>query len=109
VIGSLTWAVVDIRLRNDTAVAIARQTQVATYRGADCSGTFVCTLVAVRRDGQWAIVNAQLGGWTPASESADRPSATAESATWSMSPHDGVAKVGPIGPTTAQNRRRADR
>jgi hypothetical protein len=109
VIESFAWTAVDIRLRSDTAVAVGRQVQLATYRGGDWSGTFTCTLVAVRRDGQWAIVNLQLGGWTPATESAGRPPATIESATWSMSPRDAAAKVGPIGATTAENPRRADR
>jgi hypothetical protein len=44
--------------------------QVAQYRGRDLSGELVCTRVAVRRDGRWAVVNVQLSN----------------SATWPMSP-----------------------
>jgi hypothetical protein len=41
-------------------VAVGTQRQVARYRGEDCSGAFTCTLVAVRREAGWAIVNVQL-------------------------------------------------
>jgi hypothetical protein len=36
------------------------QTQTARYRGVDCSGRFLGTLVAIRRRGRWSIVNVQL-------------------------------------------------
>jgi hypothetical protein len=62
-----------VQVINQTAVATGTQTQVARYRGQDCSGVFTCTLVAVRRDGLWRIVNLQIG----------QPPAR-ESATWSM-------------------------
>jgi hypothetical protein len=61
VVDSLVWIADDVRVINQTAVAIGVQSQVARYRGQDCSGAFACTLVAVRRGGRWTIVNLQLG------------------------------------------------
>lgn len=66
VIEAFTWKATEIRTTNHTAVGIGIQSQVATYQGADCSGDFFCTLVAVRRDGRWTIVNLQLSaGYRP--------------------------------------------
>jgi Domain of unknown function (DUF4440) len=60
--GDLTvWIANGVRVIGQTAVAIGVQSQIARYRGRDCSGAFVCTLVAVRREGRWRIVNLQLG------------------------------------------------
>jgi CxxC motif-containing protein (DUF1111 family) len=60
-IDSFVWTANDVRVINQAAVAIGVQSQTARYRGQDCSGALVCTLVAVRRDGRWRIVNLQLG------------------------------------------------
>lgn len=66
VIEAFTWKATEIRVNNHTGVGIGIQSQIATYRGADWCGDFFCTLVAVRRDGRWTIVNLQLsGGYRP--------------------------------------------
>ena len=61
-VDSFRLMVKDVRVINQTAVATGIRSQVARYRGQDCSGDLACTLVVVRRDGQWTIVNVQLGG-----------------------------------------------
>jgi hypothetical protein len=58
---AFVWVAGDLRVGNQTAVVIGVQFQVARYRGHDCSGASSCTLVAVRREGRWTIVNLQLG------------------------------------------------
>jgi hypothetical protein len=60
-VDSFAWITNDVRVIGQAAVAIGVQSQIARYRGRDCSGAFVCTLVAVRREGRWWIVNVQLG------------------------------------------------
>ena len=50
-----------LRVARQSGVALGLLRQVARYRGQDCSGAFVCTLVAVRRAERWTIVNVQLG------------------------------------------------
>jgi hypothetical protein len=60
-IDSFVWTANDVRVISQAAVAIGIQSQTARYRGQDCSGALVCTLVAVRHDGRWRIVNVQLG------------------------------------------------
>jgi Domain of unknown function (DUF4440) len=60
-VASFGWAAGQMLVINRTAVASGVRSQVATYRGRDCSGAHACTLVAVRREGGWAIVNLQLG------------------------------------------------
>jgi hypothetical protein len=64
VVASFGWVAGEVRVINRTAVATGVRAQVATYRGRDCSGALACTLVAVRREGGWAIVNLQLGNAT---------------------------------------------
>jgi Domain of unknown function (DUF4440) len=62
---SFVWAPAEVMVFDQTAVAVGTQSQVARYRGRDCSGAFTCTLVAVRRDGRWTIVNLQHGRRRP--------------------------------------------
>lgn len=64
-VDSFAWSADEVRVFGRTAVAIGTQSQVARYRGRDCSGAFACTLVAVRRRAGWRIVNLQLGSWPP--------------------------------------------
>lgn len=64
-VASFGWTAGPVLVINRTAVASGVRSQVATYRGRDCSGAHACTLVAVRREAGWAIVNLQLG--SPAS------------------------------------------
>jgi hypothetical protein len=54
------WQDTEVRVYDDTAVVRGIQAQTASYRGRDCSGWFHGTLVAVRRDGRWSVVNVQL-------------------------------------------------
>jgi|SRR5882724_3678411 len=49
-----------IRLRHDTALAIARQAQQASYQGHDASGEFRLTVVAVHADNGWQIAGIHL-------------------------------------------------
>jgi ketosteroid isomerase-like protein len=58
---SLSWDGVEVRDFGDTAIAIGRHTQQATYRGQDADGQFRITHVFVRRaDTGWRIANIQL-------------------------------------------------
>ena len=81
-VASFSWSATRVREVNQAAVAIGIQRQVAKYRGHDCSGMCVCTLVAVRRAGSWTLVNVQLGERSPfpsvhPARSAARPSSQA--------------------------------
>jgi hypothetical protein len=60
-VDSFAWTPDEVRVIGHAAVAIGVQSQRARYCGRDRSGGFVCTLVAVRREGRWRIVNLQLG------------------------------------------------
>ena len=51
-----------VRLYGDSAVVVGVQDQTTTVMGRDTSGQFRLTLVAVKKDGGWAIANAQLSG-----------------------------------------------
>jgi hypothetical protein len=64
-VGWFAWTAGDVRVLSRSAVATGTQRQIARYRGRDCSGASVCTIVAVRRDGHWRIVNLQLGRARP--------------------------------------------
>jgi Domain of unknown function (DUF4440) len=55
------WEDAELRVFDDSAVVMGVQVQKASYQGVDCSGRYRGTLVAVRRDGHWSIVNLQLG------------------------------------------------
>lgn len=44
----------------DTAVVSGRQTEKATYKGKDASGTFRITDTWIRRDGQWQCIASHL-------------------------------------------------
>lgn len=57
---AFTWQDMQIRLHDHTAVVTGVQTQSSHYQGDDWSGRFRGTLVVVRRDGRWSLVNLQL-------------------------------------------------
>jgi ketosteroid isomerase-like protein len=57
---AFAWHDTDVRVHEDTAVIMGVQAQTACYQGHDCSGRFRATLVAVRHDGRWSIVNLQV-------------------------------------------------
>jgi hypothetical protein len=54
------WEDIHVRAHGGTIFVRGVQTQKAHYRGQDWSGRFLATLVAVRQDGRWSIVNLQL-------------------------------------------------
>lgn len=56
------WADMRVRAQGNAVVVTAVQRQKASYRGEEWSGRFRATLVAVRTDGRWSIVNLQLSG-----------------------------------------------
>jgi hypothetical protein len=58
---AFAWVPTGVRMIYHTAVVTGIQSQVARYRGQDCSGAFPCSLVAIWRDGRWTIVNLQIG------------------------------------------------
>jgi Domain of unknown function (DUF4440) len=57
---AFAWEDTRVRVHDDAAVAMGIQIQTARYQGLDCSGRFLGTLVAVRREGRWSIVNVQV-------------------------------------------------
>lgn len=57
---ALAWRPVQTRVDGAVAVAVGVRSQVARHAGLDWSGTFVCTVVAVRRARGWRLVNVQL-------------------------------------------------
>ncbi len=58
---SLSWDEVEVRDFGDTAIAIGRHTQQATYGGRSADGQFRITHVFVRAaDSGWRIANIQL-------------------------------------------------
>jgi hypothetical protein len=84
---TFAWEDTSVRIYDDTAVVMGVQTQTARYRGLEYSGRFLGTLVAVRRDGRWSIVNVQL---SQVEDPSSRPGGsatrtTSESARWGMS------------------------
>jgi hypothetical protein len=58
--GAFAWEGTEVREHADTVFARGVQRQEAWYQGEDCSGRFRATLMAVRQDQRWAIVNLQL-------------------------------------------------
>jgi hypothetical protein len=55
---SISWDLRSVRIGHDTAVALGVQNEVD---GEDRRGAVqLCTVVGVRRDGHWRIVNVQL-------------------------------------------------
>ncbi|HUZ51379.1 MAG TPA: nuclear transport factor 2 family protein [Streptosporangiaceae bacterium] len=57
---SLVWEDVEARDFGDTAIAIGRHTQRATYQGRPADGQFRVTHVFVRGSGGWQLANVQL-------------------------------------------------
>jgi hypothetical protein len=53
------WTTIQVRVNGNTAGPESSR-RSPRYRGEDCSWDFLCTLVAVRRDNRWTIVNIQL-------------------------------------------------
>jgi Domain of unknown function (DUF4440) len=71
------WEDTQVRIHDTAAVAMGIQAQTARYRGRDCGGRFLATLVAVRRVDRWAIVNLQLSPLDDASGPPDSSATTA--------------------------------
>jgi Domain of unknown function (DUF4440) len=59
---SLAWEDVRTEVNATTAVAMGMQVHRARYQGRDWNGRFPATLVAVRREDRWRVVNLQLSG-----------------------------------------------
>ncbi len=57
---ALTWDEVTVRSYGDTALAIGRHTQQASYRGQPSDGQFRATHIAVRTAGRWQLAGIQL-------------------------------------------------
>lgn len=57
---AFAWEDTQVRAHADTVFVRGIQAQEARYQGEDCSGRFLATLMAVRQDQRWAIVNLQL-------------------------------------------------
>lgn len=57
---AFAWEDTQVRAHADTVFVRGIQAQEARYQGEDCSGRFLVTLMAVRQDQRWAIVNLQL-------------------------------------------------
>ena len=63
--GELSIDDVAVREHGDHAVAVAMQTQSATYRGHTMAGRFRLTLVTSRDDEGWRLLSAHLSGPMP--------------------------------------------
>jgi len=57
---SLVWDQVEVRDFGQTAIAIGRQTQQATYRGQPADGQFRVTHVFVRDGDRWSLASLHL-------------------------------------------------
>ncbi len=64
---SLVWDDVDVREFGDTAIAIGRHTQRATYQGRPADGQFRGTHVFVRGAAGWRLASIQLSPLGPPS------------------------------------------
>lgn len=62
---SLVWDEVDVREYGDTAVAIGRHTQRATYQGQAVDGRFRATHVFTREGDGWMLVSQHLSQAAP--------------------------------------------
>ena len=69
---SLVWDEVDVRDFGDTAIAIGRQTQQASYRGRPADGQFRITHVFVRDAGRWVLASVHLSQAVPPGGAAGR-------------------------------------
>lgn len=65
VTSSLVWDNVEVRDFGQTAIAIGRQTQQATYQGRATDGQFRVTHVFVRDGGDWALASLHLSQAAP--------------------------------------------
>jgi ketosteroid isomerase-like protein len=65
VTSSLSWDEVQVRDFGETAIAIGRQTQQATYQGRPADGQFRVTHVFVRDGDRWALASMHLSQAAP--------------------------------------------
>jgi ketosteroid isomerase-like protein len=65
VTSSLIWDEVEVRDFGQTAIAIGRQSQQATYRGRPADGQFRVTHVFVRDGSDWALASLHLSQAAP--------------------------------------------
>ena len=57
---SLVWDEVEVRDFGQSAIAIGRQTQQATYRGGTADGQFRVTHVFIRKGRRWLLASLHL-------------------------------------------------
>jgi len=65
VTSSLTWDEVEVRDFGQTAIAIGKQTQQASYQGRPADGQFRVTHVFVRESGRWQLASLHLSQAAP--------------------------------------------
>ena len=73
---SLVWDEVEVRDFGQTAIAIGRQSQQATYQGRPADGRFRVSHVFVRDGGDWALASMHLSLATPPAAAAEAGSST---------------------------------
>jgi ketosteroid isomerase-like protein len=73
VTSSLDWEDVEVRQFGETAIAIGRQTQQATYRGRPADGQFRVTQVFVRDQGHYQLASLHLSQAAPPPRPAEMP------------------------------------
>ncbi|MCW2490973.1 MAG: hypothetical protein JWN47_337 [Frankiales bacterium] len=62
---SLVWDDVEVRDFGQTAIAIGRQTQQASYRGRPADGQFRVTQIFVRQNERWLLASLHLSQASP--------------------------------------------
>jgi ketosteroid isomerase-like protein len=75
VTSSLDWEDVEVREFGETAIAIGRQTQRATYQGRPADGQFRVTQVFVRHQGRYQLASLHLSQAAPPTRPAEMPNA----------------------------------
>jgi ketosteroid isomerase-like protein len=75
VTSSLDWEDVEVREFGETAIAIGRQTQQATYQGRAADGQFRVTHVFVRDHGRYRLASLHLSQAAPPTRPAEVPDA----------------------------------
>jgi hypothetical protein len=91
---AFTWELTRVRQpQADTVFARGIQTQDTRCGDDDCSGRFLATLVAVRRDDRWAIVNLQLSRLDGPARPLDPASTSASTSATSVTDIGQVADV----------------
>ncbi|HEX5164200.1 MAG TPA: nuclear transport factor 2 family protein [Thermomicrobiales bacterium] len=59
------WSEVQLRLHDDVAIAVGKQTQTSAFQNRDASGTFRATQVLVQNGNGWKIASLHLCAIAP--------------------------------------------